>query len=89
MKFFNDFNEKWYFWGTVTGIMAGITLGWLMFYCHEDTIIVVEQPSTIDTTVIATDWAKDSSVTENKKVYYDYLYDKKDSRTCDEKIYAD
>ena len=31
MKFFNDFNEKWYFWGTVTGIMAGITLGVVVF----------------------------------------------------------
>lgn len=26
-----DFNEKWYFIGTVVGIFAGITIGWLMF----------------------------------------------------------
>jgi len=26
-----DFNEKWYIIGTVVGIFAGITIGWLMF----------------------------------------------------------
>jgi len=26
-----DFNEKWYFIGTAVGILAGITIGWLMF----------------------------------------------------------
>jgi hypothetical protein len=26
-----DYNEKWYFLGTLVGIMAGITIGWLMF----------------------------------------------------------
>lgn len=28
---FNDFNEKWYFAGTFVGVLAGITLGYLMF----------------------------------------------------------
>jgi hypothetical protein len=28
---FKDYNEKWYFLGTVVGIFAGIFLGWLMF----------------------------------------------------------
>jgi hypothetical protein len=28
---FKDFNEKWYLIGTMVGILAGITLGWLMF----------------------------------------------------------
>ena len=26
-----DFNEKWYILGTIVGIFAGITIGWLMF----------------------------------------------------------
>ena len=26
-----DFNEKWYIIGTIIGIFAGITIGWLMF----------------------------------------------------------
>ena len=26
-----DFNEKWYLIGTLVGILAGITIGWLMF----------------------------------------------------------
>jgi hypothetical protein len=28
---FKDFNEKWYIIGTIVGVFAGITLGWLMF----------------------------------------------------------
>lgn len=27
-----DFNEKWYLIGTFVGILAGVALGWLMFY---------------------------------------------------------
>jgi hypothetical protein len=27
----NDFNQKWYLIGTVIGVFAGITIGWLMF----------------------------------------------------------
>jgi hypothetical protein len=27
----NDYNEKWYLIGTFVGMMAGITIGWLMF----------------------------------------------------------
>jgi hypothetical protein len=27
-----NYNEKWYFIGTIVGIFAGIALGWLMFY---------------------------------------------------------
>lgn len=30
-KFTKDYNEKWYFLGTLVGIMAGITIGWLIF----------------------------------------------------------
>ena len=26
-----DYNEKWYLIGTFVGIMAGITIGWLLF----------------------------------------------------------
>lgn len=26
-----DYNEKWYFIGTVVGIFAGITIGWFLF----------------------------------------------------------
>jgi hypothetical protein len=26
-----DYNEKWYIIGTIIGIFAGITIGWLMF----------------------------------------------------------
>lgn len=26
-----EFNEKWYLIGTLVGILAGITIGWLMF----------------------------------------------------------
>jgi hypothetical protein len=26
-----DFNEKWYIIGTFVGMLAGITIGWLMF----------------------------------------------------------
>jgi hypothetical protein len=89
MKILKDFNEKWYFLGTIVGILAGITIGWFMFYSPEENIIVVEEPSIIDTTTVVTDWEKDSNVSENKKIYYDYLYDKKNSTSCDEKIYAD
>jgi hypothetical protein len=28
---FKDFNEKWYLIGTIVGVFAGITLGWLIF----------------------------------------------------------
>jgi hypothetical protein len=30
-KFIEDYNEKWYFLGTLVGIMAGITIGWVLF----------------------------------------------------------
>ena len=30
MRFFNDFNEKWYFIGNLVGFFAGIAAGWLM-----------------------------------------------------------
>jgi hypothetical protein len=30
MKFFKDFNDKWYIIGTIVGLFAGITVGWLM-----------------------------------------------------------
>lgn len=26
-----DFNQKWYLIGTIIGVFAGITIGWLMF----------------------------------------------------------
>lgn len=29
-KFLEDFSEKWYFIGTIVGIFAGISIGWLM-----------------------------------------------------------
>lgn len=29
-KFMEDFSEKWYFIGTIMGIFAGISIGWLM-----------------------------------------------------------
>lgn len=31
MKFFNDYNDKWYTIGITVGIFAGITIGWLLF----------------------------------------------------------
>jgi hypothetical protein len=31
MIMFRDFNEKWYIIGTIIGIFAGITIGWLLF----------------------------------------------------------
>ena len=83
MKILKDFNEKWYFLGTIVGILAGITIGWFMFYSPEENIIVVEEPSIIDTTTEITDWEKDSNVSENKKTYYDYLYDRRDSKVFD------
>ena len=31
VKFSKDYNEKWYFIGTLVGMFAGITIGWLIF----------------------------------------------------------
>lgn len=72
MKFLNDFNEKWYLLGTIIGILAGITIGWLMFH---------KEPQPTEIIIESFEVNFSSPKDYPKETGYDYFFNKS-NRTC-------